>query len=122
MLWPFETSIPTAFNIGYTSKEKFAVGQPFLIAYSISWVSSERTLRGSIYVNRTAANEWLADRLIYGRWVQRGVRPNQCHYILTALATRGLYPQLVVEEYNHYTFILGGGLVHAYSKSILACL
>ena len=52
-------------------------------------VSSERTRCGSTYVNRTAANEWMADWLSDGRKVQGEIRPNQCHYILTALAMRG---------------------------------
>ena len=30
---------------------------------------------------------------------------------------RGLYPQLAVEEYNHYTFILGGGITVVYTIS-----
>ena len=45
------------YNLQYTSRDKFAAGQSFLVAYSISWVSNERTGCGSIYVNRTATNE-----------------------------------------------------------------
>lgn len=72
------------YNLQYTSRDKFAAGQSFLVAYSISWVSNERTGCGSIYVNRTATNEWLADRLSDRYDVQGGLSKNKCHYILKA--------------------------------------
>lgn len=78
-------------------KDRFAVSQSFLIAYSISRVSSERTRHGSTHVSRRAGNKRLADRLSHGREVQqRGIRQNQCRYILTAK----IISQLVVCQFE----------------------
>ena len=65
---------------------------------------------GSTCINRTTANEWLADWLRYGRDCgPRRRTSHQCHFILTVTAMRGCMHGWMSCT-TPCTYIVGGGI------------
>lgn len=88
----FYTSIPTVLYIFVSPKVNLHGVQLFLIVIQSPGVSNKHTQGSSTCINRTSANDRLADRLISGHYWSKENYAKTIPYGCTALATRGIEP------------------------------